>query len=247
MIGTKKEEKYGCRCALEQIGQSIKPILVSEGFAEYLTSLGSTFIKIRFDGWSLVVQIKRISNSEIMLTELDLREKFLLSQLFGMSFQGMAQRGNLYKKESNSADREAWRKKLEAAVMDLPVGNVPEMADEAYLALLIGLQSEVNAWKEFDNLLAEGGWRVGSVQKLVNLWLKYLWCAGFLKSPPPHFPVDRIMLQHIPNMKNVSWTKMKSWQADDQTNGIVSYMSIINGARVVSAGEPLALWELRNW
>ena len=228
-------------------GQSVKSILISEARADYLNGLGSTIARIRCDDWRLVVQIKRISQSEMTLTELNLREKFLLSQLFGLSFQGMVQRGNLYLKDASPADREAWRKKLEAAVMDLPIEGMPAMADEAYLDLLNGLQSKVNAWKEFDDLLAEGGWRAGSVQKLVNLWLKYLWCAGFLKSPPPHFPVDRIMLQYIPGMKDVSWTKMENWRLEDEIDGALSYMRIIHAARVESAGEPLALWELRKW
>lgn len=56
--------------------------------------------------------------------------------------------------------------------------------------------------------------------------------------PPPHFPVDGVILGHIPGQCHIRWTELDDW------NG---YRAIITEARALAGTEPLALWEPRRW
>lgn len=46
----------------------------------------------------------------------------------------------------------------------------------------------------------------GVAQKLLNLYLKYLWCLGEIDTPP-HCPVDSRILVTV-GLPNVRWSKM---------------------------------------
>jgi hypothetical protein len=48
--------------------------------------------------------------------------------------------------------------------------------------------------------------RIGIAQKAVNLYLKFLWCYGWIPEPP-HCPIDRTVLEEVGD--NSSWTKIK--------------------------------------
>ena len=217
----------------------VKPIQISSQQAAELSKYGkSSPLYLRVDDHGLYVEARPMSSRHMTLVEVNLTEAFLLEQIFGLAFQAMAQRGHLYPQaDVSAADKEKWRQRLFALALSLDGAEISSMEDDAYIAFLQNLQTQVNAWPESQAALKDGRWRVGSVQKMVNLWLKYMWCDGRVP-PPPHFPVDGVTLQKIPAMKDVRWTQMDSW---DQ------YRTIIQHARRLVGSEPLALWELRTW
>lgn len=64
----------------------------------------------------------------------------------------------------------------------------------------------------------------GHAQKVLNLYLKYLWCMGEI-TLPPHFPVDRIIQKKM-KVKTISnWTK---WESS------VEYLKVIKHAKAQS-------------
>jgi hypothetical protein len=88
-------------------------------------------------------------------------------------------------------------------------------------------------------VLTGGQINFGVAQKILNLFLKYLWCLGEIDAPP-HFPVDRLIQKEL-NRKIVNWTTMK-----DETD----YLRIIECARglVIDSQYPsIAEWELDNF
>ena len=92
-----------------------------------------------------------------------------------------------------------------------------------------------------DNNLFKGKieFSFGRAQKLINVLLKYYWCADMLNNhEPAHMPLDSIILQAI-GIKNVSWTKMEAEK----------YKDCINIARAIADKEKLSLseWELRTY
>jgi len=89
---------------------------------------------------------------------------------------------------------------------------------------------------EFGDILEGDVFRIGIAQKILNLYLKYLWVAGEIKTPP-HFPVDRIMINHC-GFNNINWTAI---------DNIEEYKKIINRARQIAGDKPLAVWELEVW
>ena len=76
----------------------------------------------------------------------------------------------------------------------------------------------------------------GCSQKLINVLLKYYWCADLLNgNVPAHMPLDSFILKAL-DIKDVSWTKM-----DYET-----YIECIEKARSVaeSKNQSLSEWEL---
>jgi hypothetical protein len=76
----------------------------------------------------------------------------------------------------------------------------------------------------------------GRSQKLINVLLKYYWCANMLNGKEPaHMPIDSYILNAL-NIKDVCWTKM-----DFET-----YKDCIKVAKFIAekAGKSLSEWEL---
>lgn len=88
---------------------------------------------------------------------------------------------------------------------------------------------------EFSDILA-GRFKIGTAQKALNLYLKFLWCLG-LCPEPPHLPLDR-RVQEAAKLPVKNWTEM-----DD----IDAYREVIASLeRRLPAGSSLAQWELKE-
>lgn len=87
----------------------------------------------------------------------------------------------------------------------------------------------------FGEILKDGRLRYGTSQKALNLYLKYLWRLGIVRSPP-HCPVDSVVL----NAGSIigSWTKCDSES---------QYMEWISELRKRAKPICLAEWEHQVW
>lgn len=88
-----------------------------------------------------------------------------------------------------------------------------------------------------DNLL-NGKLVFGRAQKLLNLYLKYLWCADIMKYEPPHCPVDSIISNEVDG--HYTWT----------TSDIEKeYRDIVKLIKQKAEAEELsmAVWELLTY
>lgn len=94
--------------------------------------------------------------------------------------------------------------------------------------------------RKHPHILKNGRFRVGIAQKAVNIYLKLLWCYGWIPEPP-HCPIDSIVLAEVGDRKT-KWTKM-----DD----IEDYLAAIERiqAYIRQTGEMMSLskWELYVW
>jgi hypothetical protein len=82
--------------------------------------------------------------------------------------------------------------------------------------------------------LKNGCFRIGSAQKALNLYLKFLWCLDLIPTPP-HCPFDSMILSRVPECEDIKWT-----QLDDP----LEYRRIVECAKKVAGVAPLAEWEL---
>ena len=97
---------------------------------------------------------------------------------------------------------------------------------------------EIKKWadRNFSQILSKNEIKLGVGQKLLNLYLKYLWCLDKV-SKPPHCPIDRIIVNKLGLKYN--WT---------QINSEKEYKIIINRIKEVKKiGESIAEWEYRNY
>jgi len=95
------------------------------------------------------------------------------------------------------------------------------------------MQRESN---EFSNLLYGGKLRYGICQKIINVFLKFLWVSNEIETPP-HAPYDGIIQAKLNDKKLSPWTEIND---PDQ------YACFVNLANEISKGN-IATWELEAW
>ncbi len=102
------------------------------------------------------------------------------------------------------------------------------------LRQLIALSRKVGA-----EVFQGGEIRYGLAAKLLNTWLKGLWCLGLIPTPP-HCPVDSVIQQRIPATHRIPWTQMTT---QDQ------YLRVICALQRAADGTSMSLaeWELSNF
>ena len=82
--------------------------------------------------------------------------------------------------------------------------------------------------------------KLGTVQKLLNLYLKYLWVLDYIPEPP-HCPIDRGILEELRKTnKNLptSWTKINKEE---------EYKNCIEEINKIRGKKSIACWELEFW
>ena len=91
------------------------------------------------------------------------------------------------------------------------------------------------ASRELGDIVHHGTFRFGVAQKIVNLYLKYLWVADYTKEPP-HCPVDG----RIARKASIRY----QWTTSDSRS---EYEAAIDAIRSRGAGNSVAQWELREF
>lgn len=111
--------------------------------------------------------------------------------------------------------------------------------EETHFKHIENLATELT--NKYGDYLKGGKFRIGIAQKALNLYLKYLWCAGFTPMPP-HCPFDRIIIDAI---------KEKNWKPQEtnwtEMDNIDTYKKCVEAAKKAANGKPIAEWELEIW
>ena len=148
------------------------------------------------------------------------KREFILNEIWMLTIGASFQRANIYSTSSSSSDKIYFRNQLKENIANLSKSYLHEPISEDQHIQNIHHIREYS--KSFKTILTNGGLNFGVCQKLLNLYLKYLWCLRYMKSNPPHFPVDRIIQTKL-NIKNAyPWTQM----VDEE-----EYMKVINTAK----------------
>ena len=160
------------------------------------------------------------------------QESFMNSEIWMLVFTASFQRANVYVTEADEKEKKSF-KFMTAGHIDSFISSYAnnDINDDEHIS---NIKSIENYSKHFDHLFNGGKINFGIAQKMLNLYLKYLWCLGRIKEPP-HFPVDRIIQQELnleagglklPKLKIEPWTKFS-----DESY----YLEIINHARIICA------------
>ncbi len=161
--------------------------------------------------------------------------RFLKNEFLTLSLFGALGRSKTYREtvsEKKRADfRSALRKKLE----NIASRYGQRVDDATHLDNLCEIADDMTL--RFSNLLKNGLFRIGIAQKCLNLYLKYLWCAGKIPEPP-HCPFDSVVIAHLPRKLRLNWTEIGTIQ---------EYEQLVNAARTVAGNKSLAEWELSAW
>lgn len=97
--------------------------------------------------------------------------------------------------------------------------------------------------KNFMPILHEEKFRIGISQKIINLFLKYMWSINEIPEPC-HCPIDGIVKSQI--QKKIGKISLPDWTSMDN---IIDYQSYINTIKQIAAKDNLSIaqWEFLNW
>jgi len=143
-------------------------------------------------------------------------------------------RNKLYaKKERQKELGSALKKQVES----MTTQYLDKLVDEATHLENIKKISD-NLSSSFGDVLINKRLNIGTAQKALNLYLKFLWCLGKLKGQPPHCPMDSIVLKKARVYD--AWTKCDSM--DD-------YKKWVKKIKANADAKNLTLpeWELEIW
>lgn len=163
------------------------------------------------------------------------REKFLRNEFLTLSLFGALGRSKSYANSASKKDKDQFRNALRENLDKISQAYVSEIKEEKHLSNIKYLADDLTL--RFPHCLRKGKFRIGIAQKALNLYLKYLWCAGLIEIPP-HCPFDSIIINHLPDCENLKWTSIDT---------IEDYQKLVVAARKKANEKPLAQWELEIW
>ena len=174
---------------------------------------------------------------------MDLKKEFIFDEFFTLSWSAGVSRSTIYKKNIRENQRLELKKFVKNIIINDYLFHYKNIVNDVkHVANIENIS--YNASKEFSNILHFNRFRIGTSQKILNLYLKYLWCFGEI-TKPPHCPIDGLVLEKLKQISPKNYKKIFSisWTKLDNIN---QYNKIIDDARYI-VGEDLSEWELNFW
>jgi len=180
-------------------------------------------------------------------------KSFLIDEFYMLSFSAAVQRNRIYSSE-NEVERSKFRERIKEITTEILEGYCSsEISEQQHIDNILQLQS---ASKQFGNILIDNMLNIGTVQKILNLNLKYWWCAGWVKSTPLHCPIDAIVLNSMLSIarenkikgpsveiiRRCRWTRIAT--IDEYKEVINAIRDILNASGITKS---LADWELEQY
>ena len=163
------------------------------------------------------------------------KTRFLHNELFSMTLMATVQRGRVYRSDVTEAEKASFQAELHRQLETTAATYSVKTTDAAHEDNIIALSASLSA--SHGPTLLGGRFRIGSAQKALNLFLKYLWCIGEVPEPP-HCPFDLQIITKLPRAVRCNWTELDS---------IETYRALVAAAKAVAAGRSLAEWELAEY
>ena len=160
---------------------------------------------------------------------------FLDREFLDSVIRGAFGHAGFYRGEKDDPLREKLRGRLRDLLREYAVAYESDVSDETHNNNILELAGTLS--QEFGAVMKDGHFPIGVAQKSLNLYLKYLWCMGRIRTPP-HCPFDSEVLREAE--ASGRWTRL-----DD----IGRYKLWVEKARSVAArtNSSLSEWELRLW
>lgn len=164
------------------------------------------------------------------------QRRFLYSEFFTMTLMATVQRGKVYRPGLSEIERKPLQLTLQQCLTQISERYKSVVTEEEHEQNIVNLAKDITT--AHGAILSDGIFRIGSAQKALNLFLKYLWCIGAI-AEPPHCPFDFQIIQKLPaEFQKIRWT-----QIDD----IETYKELVAAAKTCADSLSLAEWELRTY
>jgi hypothetical protein len=160
---------------------------------------------------------------------------FILNEIFAATLGATVQRSKTYKDNTTEKERNSFQKSLRLKLEKLAQLYISQVPESQHLDNIAFLAETLST--EHSSVLFRSRFRIGSAQKALNLYLKYLWCLGLIEQPP-HCPIDAIVLAKLVGRVSTRWTILDS---------LSEYEEVIAAAKLKAGEIPLSIWELELW
>lgn len=157
------------------------------------------------------------------------QHSFIQNEIWMLTFGGAFQRANIYKKTASEVQKGYFKTLTRGFIENVLLESykIGKISDEQHVENIKNI-SEYSS--NFSEIFQGGKINFGISQKLLNLYLKYMWSLGNIEEPP-HFPIDRIiqgkLIGHTRQL-GIKPIALKPWT---QFNDEKHYLEVINSAR----------------
>ena len=163
------------------------------------------------------------------------KKKFILNAAFGFAISDSFRRNHIYCKKITDKQKKDFKIAIKQYLRDNLNTFIEQITVEEYINIVSAFSNHFS--DRFSNILTGERLRIGTAQKLIGMFLKYLWIFGYTCKKPFLCPFDNIILQQHLRL-NGKWTEL------DDVN---QYRSIIQAALRDANGLSLAQWELQTY
>ncbi len=167
-----------------------------------------------------------------------MKQEFIKREILLLTIAGAFSRNKIYRENVDDEEKKTFKIKIGEYLDRFLLEYKNKVNEDSHCSNLNELESLIN---ENSKILHGGSISFGTVQKLLNLYLKYLWCLDEIQEPP-HCPIDSIVLKMIEGESQTRWTKMD--EGDYQR--IISKLKD-NKAKNKKSEDSIAKWELREF
>ena len=115
------------------------------------------------------------------------QEQFLRDELFSLTLMATVQRARVYRPKTPEQTRRAFQAALRSKLEEVARHYEKEVGEETHIGNIVKLSDSLT--RAHKDILNSSRFRIGTAQKALNLYLKYLWCLGKIPRPP-HCPFD---------------------------------------------------------
>lgn len=172
-----------------------------------------------------------------------MKKEFILKVAFSNTLSSSFQRGYVYREKLTDEKQSEYDKKknelrssLRDELFSLETIYQKVVHPDEHLKLIGDISKKLT--KKHSNILSNKKFRIGTTQKAVNLFLKFLWAYDYTPNEPPHIPLDGIVLKAINS--DVKWTEL---DCIDEYKFLISCVD--NVAK--ESGCSICKWELNLW
>jgi hypothetical protein len=162
---------------------------------------------------------------------------FLNNVILSNSIQAAFQRSKIYIDKPDKNIKSEFREYIENYLTNLLLHHPWEEND--HYKIIEKMSGDFT--ENFSSILQDSRFRIGVSQKLLNLFLKFHWCAKYIKEPV-HCPFDKNIIDQLQLESGIEnkWTLM-----DD----IETYKKYVDAAKSIAGNNNLSIaeWELQLW
>jgi hypothetical protein len=169
------------------------------------------------------------------------RDKIIDNIIVTSTLRGALTRNHIYKKSANEYDKQQFRyflgKQL-ALVLNRILGKKFYSEDDHFKTIET-FSNNISNNNKFRKYLLKNELRVGTSQKLINLYWKMAWILKPGIKTPIHCPFDGIIIKELnSSVRNIRWT---------QLNDIKEYVKLVLAANEIKGRKSIAEWELKTY